>query len=152
MEEEVRRKKVNVWKVTTFLLVVFFVGFSLTSGFGITGGTVFSQVSKEEAGEKALNYINLDLESLDYSAYILRVEEEKGLYKIVFKIEGLESGELSSYVTKDGELLFPFSYDLDKPLPGFPQDPNDFRIVPLFGDDFETTTLPDGSISITPDV
>lgn len=65
-------------------------------------------ISPQEAGEKVINYIHKNIP--DTEASIIDVAEEKGLYKLRFK---LGEQEFISYVTKDGKLLFPQAVDLE---------------------------------------
>ena len=128
MAEKKQRKKISIWKISTFVLIILLIASVLTAGFGKT-------VSKQKAAQKAIDYIDLDLKGLGYNAVLKDVVSERGLYRIVFTINGVESGELNSYVTRDGKLLFPFSYDLDKPLPEIPQEvlnqePQEVSVIP----------------------
>ncbi len=73
-----------------------------------TGGKV---VAKEEVSEKALNYINKNLLRGMATASIKEILEENGLYKIDIDIQGQQ---ISTYVTKDGELFFPEGIKLNE--------------------------------------
>lgn len=114
--ENTQTRKLNYWKIATFVLLILLVISLFIKGSG------FKTISKKEAGEKAINYINIDLNELGYNAVLEEVQEEMGLYKIVFTIEGVENSKLNSYVTKDGKLMFPYSYRLDEGLPNIPSE------------------------------
>jgi len=70
-------------------------------------------LSPQEAAEKAINYINQYLLEEGVIASLIEVVEDNGLYK--FKLKVLEK-EHSSYVTKDGKLLFIGGFDMDQNL------------------------------------
>lgn len=72
-------------------------------------------ISPQETGEKVVNYINENIPGV--TASLVDIVEEKGLFKITLKI-GKE--ELTSYVTKDGTLLFPQAIDLEVKPPSPP--------------------------------
>lgn len=61
-------------------------------------------LSPEQAGEKAINFINENLLPEGTTASLVNITEESGIYKIQLKIE---DQEYPSYVTKDGKFLFP---------------------------------------------
>lgn len=61
-------------------------------------------LSKEEAGQKAIDFINNVALQGQATASLLETTEESGLYKIHIKIQ---DQEYESYVTKDAKLLFP---------------------------------------------
>ena len=62
------------------------------------------ETSPEDLAQKAIDYINENMLSESFTASLVSVVEESGLYKIHIKI-GEE--EYDSYVSKDGKLLFP---------------------------------------------
>lgn len=62
------------------------------------------ETSPEDLAQKAIDYINENMLSDDFTASLVSVVEESGLYKIHLEI-GEE--EYDSYVSKDGKLLFP---------------------------------------------
>lgn len=61
-------------------------------------------LSSQEAAEKAITYINQNLLPEGMTASLLNVAEVNGIYKFRLKIGDREH---ISYVTKDGNLLFP---------------------------------------------
>lgn len=67
-------------------------------------------LSPEQASEKAINYINENLSSSPVT--LISTEEESGLYKIKIKIDGQE---YDSYISRDGNILFPSSVSLIPP-------------------------------------
>jgi len=62
-----------------------------------------SELSAEEAANKAVNYINEHVLSGQASVSLINVTEESGLYKIHIRIG---QNEYDSFVSKDGKLLF----------------------------------------------
>ena len=94
----------------------------LLSGLIIAGAFIFvnrekpeeTQVSQEIA-EEAVNFINQNKEGFglteDITVSLISVTEESGLYKIDLKID---EQEFSSYVTKDGKILFPQGITLEQ--------------------------------------
>jgi len=70
-------------------------------------------LSPKEAGEKVLNYIDENvLKGSDLKASLVEgsaVEEKNGVYEMKLKIE---DSEFTSYLTKDGKLLFPEAIEL----------------------------------------
>ena len=71
-------------------------------------------LSKEEAANQAINYINENFLKGDTKAQLLSVSDENGLYRLQLKIG---DREYTSYVTKNGKLLFPEAIDLVPPEP-----------------------------------
>lgn len=65
-------------------------------------------LSPEEAGQKAINFINQSIQE-DVTASLLKVEEESGVYKISLEIG---EQEYQSFITKDGHYLFASGFDL----------------------------------------
>ena len=68
-------------------------------------------ISPQEAGNKAVSYINQNLLQKGTTASLISTTEENGIYKIHLKVGGKE---FNSYVTKDGKLLFPEAINLEK--------------------------------------
>ena len=63
----------------------------------------------QQAAQIAIDYINQNILQQGTTASLLSVAEENGVYKFRLKIG---ENEYDSYVTKDGKILFPESYDL----------------------------------------
>lgn len=60
-------------------------------------------LSPQQAAEKAINYINQNILQQGATASLINVAEENGVYMFKLKIG---ENEFTSYVTKDGRLLF----------------------------------------------
>ncbi len=63
-------------------------------------------------GQKAINYINENLLPPDITASLVDISDSGSVYKIRLSIEG---NEFDSYVSKDGEFLFPDGYEMSRP-------------------------------------
>lgn len=68
-------------------------------------------VTKEKAGEIALSFINDSILQGGGKASLVGVEEENNLYK--FKLN-INNQEISSYITKDGKIIFPQAIDIEE--------------------------------------
>ena len=86
----------------------------------LAGGFVYTQfvlkaeeniISKTNAGELALAYINEVLLGGQIEASLVGDIEEKGLYKFQIEVDG---EEFISYITNDGKILFPQGIDLEE--------------------------------------
>jgi len=67
------------------------------------------------AAEKSINFINQTYLQGQATAVLGQVSEEKGVYKIQFKIE---NQEYTAYTTKDGRLLFPSAIEMPDEVNG----------------------------------
>ena len=65
----------------------------------------------EEAGARAIDFINENMLQGGMTASILESAEESGIYKIKLKIQ---EEEFDSYITKDGRFLFPQFIDIEE--------------------------------------
>ena len=93
----------NVWQVVSailavLLIVVLYVGFFSNNG-----------VSKENAADKTLNFVNTNLLQGQATATLVDVQEEGELYNVKLSVNGQL---VDGYVTKDGELFFPQAIDM----------------------------------------
>ncbi|MBD3208629.1 MAG: hypothetical protein GF370_04235 [Candidatus Nealsonbacteria bacterium] len=73
------------------------------------GSPKTSVIPAQEAGKKAIDFINSNALPPGTSASLLQVTEEDSVYKIDLEIEGQE---YESFITKDGRFIFPTGYDL----------------------------------------
>jgi len=73
-------------------------------------------LSSQEAGEKAMDFINQNILQGRATASLIEILEENGLYKMKFSIG---EQEVESYVTLDGKFLFPeeAAINLEPPKP-----------------------------------
>ena len=72
-------------------------------GFGNFSATGMATLSPNDAGEKAINFINENLVASGTSASLVSVEELSGVYKVTTSYQGQQ---IPVYVTKDGKWLF----------------------------------------------
>lgn len=99
----------TLWQVITILAIclvaisVFTKGFS---GFSTTGSG--NDLTAQQAEAKAVAYINSLLQG-QATVQVTNITESNGLYNMNFTIGGQP---YSSYMTKDGSLLFPAAYDM----------------------------------------
>jgi len=93
-----------------FFAVGFFFPKGQTTGLAISEGPI---LTADEAGAKAVNYINNYLLQSGFSAKLTGANESNGLYFIQINITGSSGSTLyPSYVTRDGKLLFVSAVDL----------------------------------------
>ncbi|MFH1971948.1 MAG: DsbA family protein [archaeon] len=105
-----RTKRATFWKVSTVILLILLVLVVYTKGIP----TGFSVAQDDAAVEKALAFINENLLMGIATAQVTEVSVERGMYKLDLSVTG-DSGvsqEFTSYVTKDGDLLFPSVIDM----------------------------------------
>ncbi|KPJ73503.1 hypothetical protein AMJ48_00895 [Parcubacteria bacterium DG_74_1] len=103
MTKEINKKLIPIAIIVAGVLIagaVVFVNQGKSAPTEAQPGTL----SAEEAGEKAINFINKNLLPEGMIASLVNIIEESGMYKIQLKIE---DEEFPSYITKDGKLLFP---------------------------------------------
>jgi len=110
-KENLRRNRMrssNIWKITTVIFLVLFVG-----ALYFNGMPSFSQ--NDAAVDNAIGFINDNMLMGMATAEVQDVTEEYGLYKVDLLISSTTedlSQEYTSYITKDGKILFPTVVDL----------------------------------------
>jgi hypothetical protein len=90
-------KKLNTWKISTFVLILLLIIVAATSGFSPTFTTGNS------VAETAVNFINTNLLQGGATAELGEVSSASGVYKANLIIQG-QPAEV--YITKDGKLMF----------------------------------------------
>lgn len=76
--------------------------------------TVFTEEGDmQSVGDKAINYINENLLPPEITASLVEISDSGSVYKVRLSIE---NNEFDSYISKDGEFLFPDGYDMNQPL------------------------------------
>ncbi len=103
--KEIRIKKIYLWQGLSILLIILIIISFLTNGF-----KVFNLISKEEAKERVINFLNTALAGKGQPT-ITDLKEEKGLYMLNINLNGQQ---FNSYLSKDGSLFFPSVIVLDK--------------------------------------
>ncbi len=114
-KENVRRNRMvksSFWKYTTVILLLLLVA-SLYSG-SVSLPSWGSTVEDGDVVDKAVAFINEEMLAGFAVAELVSVEEKNDYYQLDLKVETTtgEEQEFTSYVTKDGELLFPTAVDL----------------------------------------
>ncbi len=116
MDSEGRKSEITlkIDKATAFSLILLVVGmiigFFLSFSFRITGLAV---LSPEDAGKRAINYINENLVAPGETATLVDVEEMGDLYKVITKYKGRE---IPVYITRDGRYLLLNAFDTSQKL------------------------------------
>ena len=72
------------------------------------------ELSADLAAEQTIKYINENLLAPGTAAFLINVSDEGSVYKIRLEIKEGEVvlGEFDSYISKDGEFLFPDGYNM----------------------------------------
>jgi hypothetical protein len=93
-----KNKKMNGWKVSSFVL-----GILLVLTFALGGGPSLSPISGDAVAEEAVEFINTQLLQGQTTATLEEVSSEKGLVKATINVQGQAT---PVYITNDGELMF----------------------------------------------
>jgi glutaredoxin len=94
-------------------ILFFAVGFLLPKGATTTGMSIGPVLTSQEAGVKAVEYINSYLLQPGYTASLISSNDSNGIYSISINITSSQGSTIyPSYVTKDGNLLFVSAVDL----------------------------------------
>ncbi|HDD72706.1 MAG TPA: hypothetical protein ENG00_01285 [Candidatus Aenigmarchaeota archaeon] len=125
---ENRKRKIHLGLIAA---AFFMIGFFVNMQIGMTGYAVqgsqnggLNVMTAQEAGNKAISFINDYLLQPGVSAKLNKIEEKNGVYEMSLEITSPQgSRDFTSYVTKDGKLLFVSSIDLDE-KPEKPQTQN----------------------------
>jgi len=102
--------KINKNLIVVIIVIVALIVIAFLFQKGKLGGAGLS-VSSQQAAERAIGYINNNILAGGGTASLVGVSEANGVFKVSLKIG--EQG-YDSYVSKDGKLLFPEGYDMDK--------------------------------------
>ncbi len=130
-ENKKQDKKKSHWFVSripayyAMIAIAFFFFGTLFAGFSssnVTGNIVASNaVPKDKAGSDVVNYINTYLLKNGFKASLDSISDEGWVYQMNLSISGPQGkNTYTSYVTKDGKLLFVSAIDLTyKPTTAF---------------------------------
>ncbi|MEM5793955.1 MAG: DsbA family protein [Candidatus Aenigmatarchaeota archaeon] len=104
--------KINAWTVSTVILAfaviaVWFFKPSSPTGFAV------QVLPAEEAGKKAIDYINQNLVQAGTSASLVSVEDIGSVYRVVTSYQG---SQIPVYISKDGSMLFLSAFNTSQPL------------------------------------
>jgi len=116
-KDSIKIKKSSIWQTTSAILALLLIVSIFTSGFGLGKGG--GGIGADAAAAKAVNFIENNLLAVGQTAVLKSVEEDNELYKAVLEVSGQE---FISYVSKDGNLLFPSAIDMDE-IAATPQQP-----------------------------
>ncbi|MFO8015825.1 MAG: thioredoxin domain-containing protein [Candidatus Woesearchaeota archaeon] len=103
---------VHMWKAATAVLALLLLISIITGGFSSSSG-----MSKEDASEKTLDYINENLlqgQAVASVENIQELDDYSCLYNVSLSVQGQS---FQSYVTKDGGMLFPQAINMEAPVP-----------------------------------
>ena len=118
---KIRIPRINLWMISTIallaILIVVLARGKLTGQAIASTGKITSTLSADEAGKKAIDYINKYLLRGQGEATLKDIKEENGLYALQIEINGRT---YDSYMTMDGKLLFPSAINLTQ-TPELPQ-------------------------------
>ena len=120
--------KINKWQISAVILGILLIISILTAGFSKIGS---ADLAEKTVVDKTIKFINQNLLQGQGKAVLKSVEESADLYKLKLDINGQE---LDSYVTKNGELLFPKAINMDE-TPETPEQPQ--------AQDIPQTDIPD---------
>ncbi len=103
--------KMNVWMITSIVLVIILIGVLIFFGTGAAGMIISDNIlSAEDAAKTAILWMSSYLEAAgaDADLTLINVTEENDVYKFTVKMS-TSQGEQESihYVSKDGKLFFP---------------------------------------------
>jgi len=118
-ESKESKKRKIPWKpaagFAAVAILFFAIGFMIPKGASTTGMAIGPVLTANEAGDKAVGYINSYLLQEGFTADLISVNESNGIYAIEINITGSTGSTVyPSYVTKDGNLLFVSSVDISK--------------------------------------
>jgi len=101
----------TLWKAITSVLLVILIASVLTNGFGLK--QVLVKVPSEELGNKTIEFINKNLLQPGTAASLGEADckERTGLCKLTLNIG---DNSFDSYISSDGELLFPEVIEMEK--------------------------------------
>lgn len=103
-----KNKKNDFWMIASGILFLLLIVSMFTNGFA----SLFkSELSGQEAGDKAIKYVNEVLLRGTMDASIGDIKDVGDLYNMKLNIAGQV---FDSYITKDGRLLFPQAVDLNE--------------------------------------
>ncbi|MBU4369505.1 hypothetical protein KKG58_01945 [Patescibacteria group bacterium] len=106
-----KKTGLTLWKAITSVLLVILIASVLTNGFGLK--QVLFKVPSEELGNKTIEFINKNLLQPGTTASLGEADckERSGLCKLTVSIG---DNSFDSYISSDGELLFPEAIEMEK--------------------------------------
>lgn len=98
-----KTSKMNKWMITTIALLVILIIVITIYGTGITGMSVAKGLTPEEAGVKALKFINDNLVAPNTTASFVSATDFESIYNVTVLYQGRN---VSIFLTKDGSYMF----------------------------------------------
>lgn len=113
MENEKRLSTVYIGGILAILLAILLYQNFVPGAFSFNKSTgVSGELSKDDAAQKAMTYIRENLASPDTEFSLTGSDEKNGVYEVRFDVMGQNE---KVYVTKDGNILFLNSFDMNPP-------------------------------------
>ncbi|MFH1332027.1 MAG: thioredoxin domain-containing protein [archaeon] len=110
-----RRRRNNFWMIAAGVLFALLIISMFTRGFtSLTGGGVGAPIGGQQAGERAIKYVNDVILQGQTTATIGDVKDVGDLYNVKLTIG---AQQFDSYITKDARLFFPQGIDLNEEVP-----------------------------------
>ncbi len=107
-----RRRRNSFWIIASGVLFALLIISMFTRGFtSLGGGSIGAPIGEQQAGDKAIKYINDVLLQGQMTATLGEIKDNGDLYNVKLTIG---AQKFDAYVTKDGRLLFPQGIDLNK--------------------------------------
>jgi glutaredoxin len=100
----------NLFPIVLVLGIVILGGFYFYTKSD-QGGNSQALLTAQEAADRAITFVNENMLMEGFSASLVDVTEESGLYKIKFQVQ---DQEVESFVSSDGRFLFVQSIDMNK--------------------------------------
>ncbi len=97
-------------KLKDSLVFLIPIGLILITGIFLYFGQNSNNLSADQAADKAISYLNNNILPAGITASLIEIVEQGTVYKIRLEVEGTE---YQSYISKDGQYLFPDGYDLN---------------------------------------
>lgn len=103
-----QRSKLNKWALVSYFLFILLIASLFTYGFNLK--SIIQTGSKDAVAKTTIDYINKNLLPQGTTASLVSISKKpNGLYNLKFKIG---EQEVDSYLSSDGNLLFPQAIDL----------------------------------------
>lgn len=109
----IKLPKINIWILISLTLAIA-LALSLLQGWSITGKVAGVQLSADEAGKKAIDYINNNLVQPGTSASIVSAKDIGSVYEIITSYQGRQ---IPIYITKDGSMIFLSGFNTSEEIP-----------------------------------
>lgn len=110
MAEEEAKKKPVFPKKYYYPTLVGALAIVLVASIATQGFMMFSFMTPQAAGDKAIDFINKNMLSEGQVAVLEKITQKNGLYFMNFSISG---SKYNTFITMDGSMLFPQAVDLN---------------------------------------